>query len=265
VNAHFYVYEHWRPDTGTIFYVGKGKGRRAQDMKGERSRWHRFVVRKLDALGHAVEVRIVYSNLVESDAFAKEIERIAYWRAQGALLVNMTNGGEGASGALVSAATRALISDRSKGRKHSEETRAKMSTSAAGNKRALGYKRKPHEIAAISARSKGKSPSRETREKMRLAKLGRKITDAHKANIRASVRLTYANEEIRKKCVASPEGIERARLANIGRKQSPETIAKKSRAIRGQKRSEETRRLMSESQKRIWANKARIAVSEIRE
>lgn len=29
----FYVYEHWRPDTGVCFYVGKGKEKRAWDMK----------------------------------------------------------------------------------------------------------------------------------------------------------------------------------------------------------------------------------------
>jgi hypothetical protein len=31
------VYEHWRPDTGEIFYVGKGKGRRAFELKWGRT------------------------------------------------------------------------------------------------------------------------------------------------------------------------------------------------------------------------------------
>ena len=38
----FYVYEHWRPDRDECFYVGKGKGGRANVMYG-RNRHHEAV------------------------------------------------------------------------------------------------------------------------------------------------------------------------------------------------------------------------------
>ena len=94
----FYVYEHWRPDRGECFYVGKGKGGRANELRHNRNRFHKFIQAKLSRLGTAVEVRIVADGLSESDAFTLERERIALWRSDGADLANWTDGGEGPSG-----------------------------------------------------------------------------------------------------------------------------------------------------------------------
>lgn len=94
----FYVYEHWRPDRDECFYVGKGKGGRANELRHNRSRLHKFIQAKLSRLGTAVEVRVVAAGLSEPEAFAMERERIAFWRADGADLANWTNGGEGPSG-----------------------------------------------------------------------------------------------------------------------------------------------------------------------
>jgi len=93
----FYVYEHWRPDTDVCFYVGKGARGRARRMK-DRNPHHQAVVKKLSKLGMCVEIRMVHSGLTEDEAFAKEVERIAFWRGLGVSLVNRTNGGEGPSG-----------------------------------------------------------------------------------------------------------------------------------------------------------------------
>lgn len=46
----FYVYEHWRPDKDICFYVGKGKGRRANVMYGRGSH-HERIQAKLKRLG----------------------------------------------------------------------------------------------------------------------------------------------------------------------------------------------------------------------
>jgi hypothetical protein len=94
----FYVYEHWRPDRGECFYVGKGKGRRANELRYNRNRFHKFIQAKLSRLGTTVEVRIVANGLNESEAFVLERERIALLRADGADLANRTDGGEGPSG-----------------------------------------------------------------------------------------------------------------------------------------------------------------------
>jgi len=94
----FYVYEHWRLDRRECFYVGKGKGGRANELRRNRNRFHKFIQAKLSRLGTAVEVRIVTDGLSESEAFILERERIAFWRANGADLANWTDGGEGPSG-----------------------------------------------------------------------------------------------------------------------------------------------------------------------
>lgn len=94
---YFYVYEHVRPDTGLPFYVGKGHGRRAFDLK-DRGRSQRAVATKLTRLGLTVEVRIIFNRLDEDMAFTLEKSHIAYLRRRGIDLVNLTDGGDGASG-----------------------------------------------------------------------------------------------------------------------------------------------------------------------
>lgn len=53
----FLVYEHWRPDLGVCFYVGKGKRKRAFSFR-RNTRYDR-TVRKLERNGLSVEVRII--------------------------------------------------------------------------------------------------------------------------------------------------------------------------------------------------------------
>jgi hypothetical protein len=64
----FYVYNHVRLDTNEIFYVGKGKGRRAYQKTGRNSHW-RNIVNKV-----GFKVNILVSNLLDKDAL--EIERL---------------------------------------------------------------------------------------------------------------------------------------------------------------------------------------------
>lgn len=92
----FYVYEHWRPDTGACFYVGKGSAARAYKMgRGAgRNAFHVAIVNKLKRLGMCVEISLISDCLTESEALSAEIERIAYWRDLGVELTNATDGGE---------------------------------------------------------------------------------------------------------------------------------------------------------------------------
>jgi len=111
VSQVFYVYEHWRPDTGLPFYVGKGKGDRAHEITQSRRNPHYLnVLSKLKGLGHSVEVRIVFSRLEEKMAHTLEISQISYWRARGLSLTNMTDGGDGVTGYVPDEAARAYIS-----------------------------------------------------------------------------------------------------------------------------------------------------------
>jgi hypothetical protein len=98
VSSNFYVYEHWRPDNGTCFYVGKGYGSRAFVLQ-RRNPHHQNVIDLLIKIGAGVGISFVKENLTEKEAFKEEVRRISYWKKIDVnLLVNMSDGGEGQSG-----------------------------------------------------------------------------------------------------------------------------------------------------------------------
>ena len=240
----FYIYEHWRPDRDECFYVGKGHGRRAYDMRRGRNRWHKFLQAKLSAMGSAVEVRIVAMGMEEADAFALEIERIAFWRADGADLVNITLGGEGGSGRKHTEEWKRANSARHKGRVKgplSEETKKKISVACKGR------------IV--------KSPSAETIEKIKAGNIGKKRSE----ETRAKLRIVNKTKFLGKRHTA--ESIEKFSAPQRGRPKSEETKARmrkpKSEAHKkklsevnlGKMHSAETRRKLSEIAKADWARR----------
>lgn len=172
--SNFYVYEHWRPDTGECFYVGKGHGRRAYQRKSRNQHW-RNIVAKLEAAGLTYDVRIVSVGLTEHEAFDAEARLISHWR-ESAALVNMTSGGEGATGRPVSAATRRKIGEatakkllgnkNSLGCRHTAERRARNSAAKLGNKHRLGQSPSAVTREKIRAALMGRTHSEETRRKM---------------------------------------------------------------------------------------------------
>lgn len=85
----FYVYEHTRRDTGGVFYVGKGCGRRAFS-KSSRSKHWRAITSK-----HGYDVRFVVTDIQEELALLTEIERIDQLSRLGIRLANLTIGGDG--------------------------------------------------------------------------------------------------------------------------------------------------------------------------
>jgi hypothetical protein len=112
----FYVYEHWRSDLNTCFYVGKGSGDRAYKFQTNRNRFYRNVVAKLRRRGLCPIVRFVITEIDdELEAYVLEVEQVALRREQGYLLVNLTEGGGGVRGVVLSADTRQKISEKLKG------------------------------------------------------------------------------------------------------------------------------------------------------
>lgn len=161
----FYVYEHWRPDKGVCFYVGKGKGKRAFSLR-DRSKHHQNIQKRLHRMSLAVDVRIVASNLFEKEAFRVERAQITLRKSEGAPLLNMTLGGEGQSGRSPTPEQRAAISAKLKGRtahfkgrKHTEETRRILSEKG---KLRGAPKHPPEVIAKIAAKHRGMKRSPET-------------------------------------------------------------------------------------------------------
>jgi hypothetical protein len=209
----FYVYEHWRPDLDVCFWVGKGHGNRAYDLR--RNFHYNNVVKKLSRLGMCVEVRLVQSGLAEDAAFALERERIAFWRSAGVQLANYTDGGEGVSGLRHSEATKQLIREKRAAQKiaHSAETKKKIGTANSvalkGRKspehsiRLKGRKLSPEHRAAIGRGLKGHVYSPETLAKLKITSSGRKATEITRERLRISHQGKRPTPETRAKMTAS--------------------------------------------------------------
>lgn len=89
----YYVYAHIRPDTGNIFYLGKGKNKRAYSKYRKNKQWHNIVNKNAGKF----EVRILNWFSDEDTAYASEEWLINCYRASGHL-INITDGGEGQRG-----------------------------------------------------------------------------------------------------------------------------------------------------------------------
>ena len=83
----FYTYAHAKPN-GTIFYIGKGKTKRAWDRNGRSEYWTRIVNK------HGFEVQILANWKTEQEAFDHEILLISCFKDMGYELANHTDGVE---------------------------------------------------------------------------------------------------------------------------------------------------------------------------
>jgi hypothetical protein len=224
----FYVYEHWRMDREECFYVGKGKGRRAYNMK-HRTAFHKAIQGKVLRIGSAIEVRIVASGLSETEAFSLERERIAMWRSDGVDLANMTDGGEGRAGIIVSL-----------------ETREKL------RKAHLGKPKSAEHCRHVSESKKGKAPyrpgyvvSEATRQKMREKSLGQPSSVKgipRSAEVRAKISAAHKGKPSPMRGIPrSAETCRKISAANMGRKMTAEQIAAMSARSKGKPWSDKRR------------------------
>ncbi len=122
----FYTYAYLREDRSP-YYIGKGTGKRLYQKN------------KDEIKPPKDKSRIIFlkENLTEEEAFKHEKYMIAVFGRKNngtGILRNLTDGGEGASGAVVSEETRKKLSEKTKGKnnpnygkKHSEETKRKQS------------------------------------------------------------------------------------------------------------------------------------------
>jgi len=102
-----YVYVHKKSDTGEVFYVGKGtvrKRKKSVDYErayclSNRNKWWQRVVAK-----HGVKIEIMASFVYDIDSQIFERELIAFYGRNN--LVNLTDGGDGSAGLIISDETR---------------------------------------------------------------------------------------------------------------------------------------------------------------
>jgi hypothetical protein len=161
------VYAHYRPGTSEIFYIGKGSWTPRKTYKRAKSNENRNVIwrRTVEKCG-GFDSGVLADFYIEADAFAYEIDQIALHgrRDRDGLLVNLTDGGEGAVGRPASseanrkrAVTIALRTyapriSPMKGRSHTAEARAAISRGVAGDRHPLfGTKLSEETRAKMSA------------------------------------------------------------------------------------------------------------------
>ena len=106
----YYTYSHSTPD-GVVFYIGKGCDGRAYSFGDRGWEWRECV-----AKAKGILIKIVAEWQTEAEAFIHEKALIKYYKELGFKLANLTDGGSGPTGYMLSVATRGKLSKANKGR-----------------------------------------------------------------------------------------------------------------------------------------------------
>ena len=151
--SEFYAYL-WLREDGTPYYAGKGRGTRAFETKGHRVRRPRDQSRIL-----------IFPRASEAEAFATEKELIVNWGRLDSgtgCLRNRTDGGEGSRGGIISSEQKEKISVALMGKPRviTPDGHLALIRSLRGNRRAVGNK---------SLRMTGRKHSKETKLKMSIS------------------------------------------------------------------------------------------------
>jgi hypothetical protein len=179
----FYTYAYLRKD-GTPYYIGKGCRNRIYSAQ-----------KRIKPPKDKSRIIFLKKNLTEEDAFKHEIYMIFVLGRKDlgtGILLNFTDGGEGASGFIPSEEAKKKMSEAKKGntnmlgKKPSEETRRKISEASKGKILSEETRRKISEAKKGNTNMLGKIHSEETRRKMSEAKKGKKWWNDGNGNTKRS-------------------------------------------------------------------------------
>lgn len=220
------VYRHRRLDTYEVFYVGISKTKRRPYSNFSRNPFWKNIVAKA-----AYQVEIIASpETWEDSCELEQLLILEYGRADlgTGTLVNLTIGGEGIVGRVLSEKEKERMRIAFKGRKHSEESKAKI--------RLAGF---------------GRSLSEEAKAKLSLARKGKPLSNEHKEKLRLSKQ--NISDETKAKMKAAKQNMSEETKAKM-------SIAKKGKTSnrKGVKLSDDIKLRMSISQKNYWKNKQKI-------
>lgn len=123
----FYVYAHRRATDGSVFYIGKGKGFRATNRSSRNIHWRRIVAK------HDYTIEFIKKEMDEKSSFELEEFLISELRLSGFVLANITNGGEGESGRIISEEAKVKMKAAKLGKAQSPEHAAKSARSRIGH------------------------------------------------------------------------------------------------------------------------------------
>lgn len=181
--SEYYVYEWVRLDTNEPFYIGKGKGNRWHLMHG-RNRYFQNIINKVGI--ENIAVVLLHRDLTEHEAFLMEKFYIHYYKnSLGFSLSNITDGGDGISGYIMTPENRKKMSENNarfwKGKKMPESAVQKMKEN--NYWRGKNLPKEIREKISTSRRGKytgsqnhnfGKPMSEEIKQKQRESRLGEK-------------------------------------------------------------------------------------------
>lgn len=199
----FYVYVHRRATDGRVFYVGKGKGKRAYEIRNRSIYWNRIVAR------HGYTIEIVQDNMQEWWSFELERDLIAFYGREN--LANFTDGGEGATGAKRSAETIAKHVAKHTGLKRSKETCIRISEAlkASPNRRDISGDNNPAKRPDVRDSMRGPRPRISGKNNVmsnpivKAKLIATMQTKQYKENMAASLREMWKDPEYVKKVMAS--------------------------------------------------------------
>lgn len=226
----FYVYAHYKADdpNGLPFYIGKGKDSR--DSSHKRNQYWKNIVSR-----HGFVSKRLYENLTEQEAWDIEVALInQYGRlVEGTgCLCNFSTGGEGASGVVHSEETKKKWSDAKKGKTWEEIYGVEQAQQLREKRKQVKRQQTPETRKKISEAQKGKKGkphSEETKLKMSATRTGKP----------SPLKGIQYSEESR-------QNYKKAAILRGSRTDIYEKVSSK---LTGIKRSEETRKKMSDAAK----------------
>ena len=224
---------------GEPWYVGKAKGfRRVCQHYSSPSERNYPKIQAAIIQGSCVRSVIVFTTNSEEEVFDYEINKISELRKAGVVLLNICNGGEG-KGRIITPEHREKLAAALRGRKRPPEVIAKMSESAKGKKWTEEQRAKQS-----LAHKKPWTPERREKEMLRIGgKPLYQMTDEIRAKISNSLKGKTHSDETKRKLS----------LAHKGRPKSPEHIEKVRQKRLGSKASPELKARLSEIHKKRWA------------
>lgn len=200
----YYVYVYLDLDN-IPFYVGKGKGSRYYiSMHLDKNNSNRLLKNKIRKVGNEnIVIEFILKNVCEGCALCCEIDLIATIGRRDlglGTLCNLTDGGEGLSGHIMSSEQKKKISRALKGHKTSEETKQKISEANKGeNNPWYGVLGENHPRYGKPGYWIGRKHTEESKRKMGEARKGKKLSKSHKLKISKAMKGKKVPEEVRRK------------------------------------------------------------------
>jgi len=216
----YYIYRRYDENgIEEVCYVGRGCGDRIDDhiknlKNGKHGNW--LLQEWFDASDSTLFPCVIFTDLTNDEANALEIKHIAeYGRFDLGLgtLANLTDGGDGVAGYVLT-----------------PEQRAKLSAAKKGNKSRLGKKHVPETLALMSLSAKKRGISAELRAKMSSGRIGKKQNVSPEAKKRRADAIAESNrnrvytEYIRRNISEAHKGIKPSAEALLKRSESMKQV-----------------------------------------